>query len=62
MYLPENDAQMHDILAELRLYAQMNGLHNLAEELDDAMMLLAAETRRVAVRRAAPPVAGGDGR
>lgn len=62
MYLPENDAQMHDILAELRLYAQLNGLNGLAEELDDAMMLLAAETRRVAGRRAAPPAAGGDGR
>lgn len=46
MYLPENDAQMFDILAELRLYASMNALHKLAEELDDAMLLLETEGRR----------------
>jgi hypothetical protein len=46
MYLPENDAQMFDILAELRVYAAMNGLPQLAEKLDDAVMLLEAETRR----------------
>lgn len=54
MYLPENDAQLHDILSELRLYAQMNALPGLAEELDDALVLLAAETRRNAQRKAAP--------
>ena len=26
MYLPENNAQMFDILSELRVYAAMNGL------------------------------------
>jgi hypothetical protein len=46
MYLPENDAQMRDILLELRLYAQMHGLPILAEELDDALHLLACELRR----------------
>ena len=45
MYLPENHAQMFDILSELRLYAAMNGLTQLAEKLDDALMLLLAETR-----------------
>jgi hypothetical protein len=53
MYLPENDAQLFDILAELRLYAQMNALPGLAEEIDDALVLLAAETRRNAAKAAA---------
>jgi hypothetical protein len=54
MYLPENHAQMFDILSELRLYAAMNGLTQLAEKLDDALMLLAAEggARAEANRRA----------
>jgi hypothetical protein len=42
MYLPENHAQMFDILSELRVYAAMNGLPSLAEKLDDALVLLAA--------------------
>jgi hypothetical protein len=46
MYLPENDAQMYDILSELRVYAALNGLPGLAEELDDAMQLLVTEQRR----------------
>jgi hypothetical protein len=45
MYLPENNAQMFDILAELRVYAAMNGLPRLAENLDDALMLLASDRR-----------------
>lgn len=44
MYLPENHAQMFDILSELRVYAAMNNLTKLAEEIDDAMVLLATET------------------
>jgi len=54
MYLPENHAQMFDILSELRLYAAMNGLTQLAEKLDDALMLLASEggARAEANRRA----------
>jgi hypothetical protein len=51
MYLPENDAQMSDILAELRLYAAMNKLPGLAEELDDAILILETETRRNADRK-----------
>ena len=43
MYLPENHAQMYDILSELRTYAATSGLSQLAEELDDALMLLATE-------------------
>lgn len=46
MYLPENDAQMFDILSELRVYAAMNSLPGLAEELDDALILLQSEARR----------------
>ena len=46
MYLPENDAQMFDILSELRVYAAMNALPRLAEEIDDALLLLTAESRR----------------
>ena len=46
MYLPENDAQMFDILSELRVYAAMNALPRLAEEIDDALLLLTAEARR----------------
>jgi len=52
MYLPESDDQMFDILAELRLYARMNGLPGLAERLDDAILVLAAEARRAALRAA----------
>ncbi len=51
MYLPENDAQMSDILSELRLYAAMNQLPGLAEELDDAILILETETRRNAARK-----------
>jgi hypothetical protein len=46
MYLPENHAQMFDILTELRVYAAMHRLPNLAEKLDDALVLLEAEARR----------------
>lgn len=46
MYLPADNAQLFDILSELRLYAAMNGLTALAEELDDALMLLETEARR----------------
>lgn len=53
MYLPEDDAQMFDILAVLRVYARLNGLPNLAEELDDAIAFLALETRRNARKAAA---------
>jgi hypothetical protein len=45
MYLPETNAQMFDILTELRIYAAMNGMPKLAERLDDAMMQLLAEGR-----------------
>jgi hypothetical protein len=45
MYLPENNAQMFDILSELRVYAATNGLHGLAEKIDDSLLLLAVETR-----------------
>ena len=54
MYLPENHAQMFDILTELRTYAATSGLPRLAEELDDALLLLATEARgRAADRRRA---------
>ncbi len=46
MYLPENNAQMHDILSELRTYAAANEMPRLAETLDDALMLLAAEAQQ----------------
>jgi hypothetical protein len=45
MYLPENHAQMFDILTELRTYAAMHGLPQLAEKLDDAIILLSVEGR-----------------
>jgi hypothetical protein len=57
MYLPENHAQMFDILSELRIYAAMNGLPQLAEKLDDAMVLLAAEGRARAHPRSPVPAA-----
>ena len=54
MYLPEDNAQMFDILTDLRTYAAQNGLPHLAEKLDDALMLLATEggARAAASRRA----------
>jgi hypothetical protein len=48
MYLPETNAQMFDILTELRIYAAMNGMPGLAERLDDALVLLLAEGRNPA--------------
>jgi hypothetical protein len=51
MYLPENHAQMYDILSELRTYAATSGLSQLAEELDDALMLLAREASAGAADR-----------
>ncbi len=48
MYLPENDAQMFDILTELRVYAGQNALPNLAEKLDDALVYLTLERQRAA--------------
>jgi hypothetical protein len=45
MYLPEDNAQMFDILTDLRTYAAQNGLLRLAENLDDALILLVAESR-----------------
>lgn len=59
MYLPENNAQMFDILAELRVYAAMNGLSGLAERLDDALMTLTTEGRRPPARDRAAAL--GDG-
>lgn len=46
MYLPENHDQMFDILAELRTYAATSGMTDLAEKLDDALVVLAMERRR----------------
>lgn len=48
MYLPEDDAQLFDILSTLRVYAATNHMHRLAEELDDALVLLRADTRQAA--------------
>jgi hypothetical protein len=48
MYLPEDNKQMFEILAELRLYAAMNAYTGLAEELDDALVLLQTEMKRQA--------------
>ena len=45
MYLPENNEQMFDILSELRVYAATNRLVTLAEQLDDALIVLARENR-----------------
>lgn len=45
MYLPESNAQMFDILSELRVYAAANGLHGLAEKIDDSLLLLATESK-----------------
>lgn len=46
MYLPEDNEQMFEILAELRLYAALHAYSRLAEELDDALVLLQTEMRR----------------
>ncbi|MBB5222237.1 hypothetical protein HNP73_002173 [Amaricoccus macauensis] len=54
MYLPEDHRQMYDILTELRVYAAANGLAQLAEKLDDAMVLLIIEGRDALARAAAP--------
>ena len=56
MYLPEDNAQMFDILTDLRTYAAQNGLPHLAEKLDDALMLLVGE-RRASARPVKPGVA-----
>ncbi|MEM8569487.1 MAG: hypothetical protein AAGG56_01145 [Pseudomonadota bacterium] len=46
MYLPEDNEQMFEILTELRVYAAMNAYSGLAEELDDALIMLQSEIRR----------------
>jgi hypothetical protein len=46
MYLPEDNEQMYEILAELRVYAAMNAFTLLAEELDDALVTLQSEIHR----------------
>lgn len=51
MYLPETNEQMFDILGELRTYAALNALPGLAEQLDDALILLATECHGAARRR-----------
>jgi hypothetical protein len=38
---------MYDILSELRVYAAMNALPQLAEMLDDSLVLLQAEGRHL---------------
>ncbi len=48
MYLPENHDQMFNILSELRIYAATSGMPSLAERLDDALIVLAVERRRLA--------------
>jgi hypothetical protein len=53
MYLPEDNAQMYDILSELRVYAAMNALPQLAEMIDDSLVLLQAEGRHL---QGKPPV------
>lgn len=45
MYTPESHAQMFDILSALRAYAGINNMPQLAEMLDDALLLLAEEGR-----------------
>ncbi|HRO12986.1 hypothetical protein [Amaricoccus sp.] len=57
MYLPETDAQMFDILTELRIYAATNGMPMLAERLDDALLLLVSEGRAPSRPRLATGVA-----
>ena len=54
MYLPEDHRQMFDILSELRVYAAANGMEQLAEQLDDAMVLLMVEGRSALARANAP--------
>ncbi len=63
MYLPESHAQMFDILSALRVYAAMHALHGLAEEIDDALMLLSAGSdgrARAAIRGIRLLPGGGD--
>lgn len=45
MYTPENHDQMFEILIALRTYAGANTMAGLAESLDDALLILAAEGR-----------------
>ena len=61
MYMPENNEQMYDILSELRVYAAMNNLPALAEKLDDALVLLRAESRKSG-KPPRPVSVGRDGR
>ena len=56
MYLPESNSQMYDSLSELRVYAAMNALPRLAESLDDALILLATESRPTAPPALALPL------
>jgi hypothetical protein len=60
MYTPESHDQMFEILAALRTYAGTNAMPNLAEMIDDALVLLAEEGQDALSRTEAGKV-GQDG-
>jgi hypothetical protein len=60
MYTPESHDQMFEILAALRTYAGTNAMPNLAEMIDDALLLLAEEGQD-ALSSAAAGKVGQDG-
>jgi hypothetical protein len=47
MYTPENHDQMFEILAALRTYAGAHAMPELAEMLDDALVILTEEGQGV---------------
>jgi hypothetical protein len=55
MYTPENHDQMFEIIAALRTYAATNAMADLAEMLDDALVILADEGRDALTRPAPDP-------
>jgi hypothetical protein len=57
MYTPENHDQMFEIISALRTYAGTHALPELAETLDDALVILAVQGRE-ALARSTPPQAG----
>ena len=54
MYTPENHDQMFEIISALRTYAGTHSLPNVAEMLDDALVILAEHGREALARPALP--------
>ncbi|MEM9428402.1 MAG: hypothetical protein AAGA32_02785 [Pseudomonadota bacterium] len=54
MYQPENKRQLADILAELQLYAEVEGMACVSEMLSDALVMVVSDLRTEAQKATTP--------